>query len=286
MKKILSAVLALVICLSVMPSAFAASVRGDANLDGKVNSIDALLILRYSVGLEDDSYDGYTYDVNGDYAINSLDALRVLMIAVKNDDPLTYGKKELLKFYSDAMTTSCMETTAITYTSEYVSRLVNDYDSSDYVDFYDPFNDVAYFENGYDEEYEMTSFDYCPYPWIEEDAVKGAEIKLVDGKYRVEITLVAEGATFDDPVPYYNAVYAVNYVDCTNSGLEDYFITDSSVYYSGTKISAIITTDGYLEFIEIEIPFEIDMDLEHYEEYLYLSATETGRIMDSYTFEF
>ena len=141
-------------------------------------------------------------------------------------------------------------------------------------------------ENGYDEEYEMTSFDYCPYPWIEEDAVKGAEIKLVDGKYRVEITLVAEGATFDDPVPYYNAVYAVNYVDCTNSGLEDYFITDSSVYYSGTKISAIITTDGYLEFIEIEIPFEIDMDLEHYEEYLYLSATETGRIMDSYTFEF
>ena len=90
MKKFLSVILALVICVSVMPFAFAASVRGDANLDGSVNSVDALLILRYAVGLEDEVFNEYTYDVNGDYVINSTDALRILMIAVKKDDPLTY----------------------------------------------------------------------------------------------------------------------------------------------------------------------------------------------------
>lgn len=286
MKKFLSVILALVICVSVTPFAFAASVRGDADLNGSVNSIDALLILRYSVGLEDEVFNEYTYDVNGDYSINSVDALRVLMIAVKNDNPLTYGKKELLKFYSDAMSTACKETSAITYTSEYTSRLVNDYDSADYVDFYEPYHDVAYFNNGYNEEYDMTAFDYCPYPWIEDSAVKSAEIKLFEGKYRVKITLVSEGATYDEPMPYYNTAYAANYADCTFSGLEDYYITDSSAYYSGTTLSAIITADGYLEHLEIDMPFEIDMDLEHYEEYVYLSATETGKIIDSYTFEF
>ncbi|MBQ7044788.1 MAG: dockerin type I repeat-containing protein [Clostridia bacterium] len=286
MKKFLSVILALVICVSVMPFAFAASVRGDANLDGSVNSVDALLILRYAVGLEDEVFNEYTYDVNGDYAINSTDALRILMIAVENDNPLTYGKKELLKFYSDAMTTSCLETSEITYTSEYTSRLVNDYDEADYVDFYEPFNDVAYFENGYNEEYDMVAFDYCPYPWIEEAAVADAKIELVDGKYRVTITLVAEGATYDEPMPYYNATYAANYTDCTFSGLEDYFVTDSSAYYAGTTLNAIINADGYLEYLEIDMPFEIDMDLEHYEADWYLSATEKGKIIDSYTFQF
>lgn len=285
MKKLLSLVLAVVLCLSVMPFAFAASVRGDANLDGSVNSIDALLILRYSVGLEDEVFNEYTYDVNGDYAVNSLDALRVLLISVKNDDPLTYSKKELLKFYSDAMTTSCLETKKITYSTEYTSRLVNDYDSSDYVDFYEPYHDSATFEEGLD-EYGYPAFDYCPYPWIEDAAVASAEIELFEGKYRVKITLAPEGATYDEPMPYYNAVYAANYTDCSFSGLEDYFVTDSSAYYEGTTLSAVITPDGYMEYLEIYMPFEVDMDLEAYEGDYYLSASEKGNIIDSYNFEF
>ncbi len=58
----------------------------DVNLDGKVNSTDALLILQYAVGRE--VYikpDGlFNADANGDGKINSTDALAVLKISVNN----------------------------------------------------------------------------------------------------------------------------------------------------------------------------------------------------------
>lgn len=284
-KRILSVMLALVICVSVMPFAFAASVRGDANFDGKTNSTDALLILKYSVGQEVEDYDDYLFDVNGDYTVNSTDALRVLMISVGNDDPLTYNKKEILKFYSDALITACKETTKIEYNSVYDSILVNDDNESEYIEFNSPWDMEAYFENGYD-EYGDSSLDYCPYPWIEEEATTDVKIKKIDGGYTVEIKLIEETADYEEPWPYYNYIYTADYADCTISGLEDYYVADATSYFEGSTIVATITDDGYLEKLYIEIPFELYMYMESYEGYYYLNATETGMITDTYTFTF
>ncbi len=82
--RITAIVTALVIASSLFTCAFAA-LKGDVNLDSSVNSIDALLILRYKVGL-DKSINEKMADVNGDGKINSMDALSVLRIKVGLDE--------------------------------------------------------------------------------------------------------------------------------------------------------------------------------------------------------
>lgn len=59
-------------------------VPGDANGDGDINSRDALLVLRYSVG-EEVSMIRDNADVTGDGEINSRDALMILRYSVGDD---------------------------------------------------------------------------------------------------------------------------------------------------------------------------------------------------------
>ena len=51
---------------------------GDVNCDGKVNSDDAVLILRYVVGYKDNSFNGDYGDINNDGKVNSDDAVKIL----------------------------------------------------------------------------------------------------------------------------------------------------------------------------------------------------------------
>ncbi len=80
MKKLLSLILAAVFLFS-MSSVASAKALGDVNGDLSVNSMDALLVLQYSVGTLK-TIDKNAADVNGDNSINSLDALIILQIAV------------------------------------------------------------------------------------------------------------------------------------------------------------------------------------------------------------
>lgn len=273
-KRILSAMLALVICVSVMPFAFAASIRGDANLDGKTNSIDALLILKYTVGQEVDVFNEYTFDVNGDYSVNSTDALRVLMLSVGNDDPLTYNKKELLKFYSDALLSSYTTTDRIDYSERYKSTLVNDADSSQKIEFDDDYADTFVFTDGYD-EYGFTPVDYFPLPWIYEEGVKDVSITETDKGYELKITLIEEKTTFDDPIPPYHADHA-GYSDCTLSGFEDAWVEDSSATHFGAVITAQISTQGNVTMLHVDSPFVINMTLATEYDSSTIDVTETG----------
>ena len=146
-KKLTAALIAIVLCLSVLPFASAKEdvtviLRGDANCDGVVNSSDALLALRYAVGHSDPEFDPYWGDLNGDREINSTDALRILQIAVGSDNPSKYNEEELLKFYSDAFTMSCQDPVTISYYSQYESVLYNNDDYSDYTEFYDEYEYV------------------------------------------------------------------------------------------------------------------------------------------------
>ena len=61
---------------------------GDFNLDGKVDSTDALMILRYDVGKleEADGLQLLTADVTGDSKVDSADALKVLRFDVGNTE--------------------------------------------------------------------------------------------------------------------------------------------------------------------------------------------------------
>ena len=55
---------------------------GDVDKDGSLNSVDALSILKHSVGFEVKNFDEDLADVNGDGNINSSDALTVLNVSV------------------------------------------------------------------------------------------------------------------------------------------------------------------------------------------------------------
>lgn len=93
MKKTLSIILSAVIAASAFGISASARTLGDVNGDKSANSSDALKILTYSVGMEND-IDKTAADVNCDGSINSSDALIVLNISVgKYEGPTTVEYK-------------------------------------------------------------------------------------------------------------------------------------------------------------------------------------------------
>lgn len=108
----LSVILAVVIAVGCMVCSSAASGKyGDLDNDGKINSSDALAVLKHSVGSTLLTGDSLVYgDVNADSNINSADALLVLQYAVgkissfpaeKPSAPAT--KADILKCYTQAI---------------------------------------------------------------------------------------------------------------------------------------------------------------------------------------
>ena len=84
-KRILSAISFVVIFSVVFCNVFtthASSPNGDINSDGKVNSMDALIVLQYSVGLSVDIKNFRAGDVNGDMILNSVDALIIYKLVL------------------------------------------------------------------------------------------------------------------------------------------------------------------------------------------------------------
>lgn len=270
-KRILSAVLALVICVSVMPFAFAASVRGDANFDGETNSIDALLILKYTVGQEVENYDDYLFDVNGDYTVNSTDALRVLMMSVGNDDPCTYMYKEIAKYYSDALWTSYFETTEVDYSVSMngsLTRLVGEgIDQEGTIESY-PFgsnySDKAYFENGYDAE-GYTPYDYFIDPWIYSDGLSETQITENETGYEVMVQIKEERTTSEDPFAEYITPHTGFYFDFIFDENGEVW-GENGMLTSWASITAQVNHDGYVEKLVCKVYFNGEM---------YLASTQT-----------
>lgn len=94
MKKYVLAMISFVVIFSVVfCNVFvtqASNPVGDVNGDGKVNSSDALAVLRYSVGLSTGIKDMTPGDINHDGKINSNDALIILKISVGLANPKDY----------------------------------------------------------------------------------------------------------------------------------------------------------------------------------------------------
>ena len=111
MKKIIAVAAALVmIFCAVCPAAFAADIKlGDTDLNGKVNSSDALKTLQAAAGLVTLSDEAFaSADVNADNRANSSDALLILQYATgliskfpaeKQDEKDPSTIPEILEFY-------------------------------------------------------------------------------------------------------------------------------------------------------------------------------------------
>ncbi len=84
LKKILALSIAAVMTLSLFVTSFAAY-KGDIDGNGEINSTDALIALKCSVGSYDGEVDMTLADMDGNGTINSTDALKILRISVGLD---------------------------------------------------------------------------------------------------------------------------------------------------------------------------------------------------------
>lgn len=99
MKKCLLALVSFIVIFSVVFCnvfvTHASNLIGDVNGDGKVNSTDALIVLKYSVGLSVNAKDITLGDLNHDNKVNSADALIILKISVGLAKPGDYTTKPI-----------------------------------------------------------------------------------------------------------------------------------------------------------------------------------------------
>lgn len=116
MKKFISLFLVIIMAFACSVGASARLV-GDVNSDSRVNSIDALYILRKSVGNDDGMNENYM-DVNADGKINSVDALVVLMISVGKYNGDLEVEDELITNYKAQIIDPVMTTGKFTFTTE------------------------------------------------------------------------------------------------------------------------------------------------------------------------
>lgn len=289
-KRLTAIILATVLCLSFVPLASAEGItvvlRGDVNGDGMVNSSDALLVLRNAVGHYDADFSDYWADLNGDGKINSTDALRILQISVGSDDPSKYSDEELLKFYSDALSMSCQDPMDISYYTCYESVMYNDYDETDFVEFYTEDEYTVNYVDGYD-SYGDSAFDLCPATWIDIDDISSVTYEKDEyGYHCITITLKEEWTDYNNPVPEKTYKYTSTYSDCTVSGIDSLNVYNASGDFYETEITAYINPEGFVTALHILMPFYLYMSLEDVDGYHYADVTEYGYIYDSYYFYF
>lgn len=94
MKKFISIILAVVLgCSMFGVTAFAETLSGDANADGKITAIDARIILQVVAGLKTDE-DTTLYDINADGDVSAVDARIVLQIVAGLTEHPDTAKKD------------------------------------------------------------------------------------------------------------------------------------------------------------------------------------------------
>ncbi len=258
MKKFISILTALTFAAALTVGSSAMLFLGDVNKDEKVNSTDALSILRYIVGLDvGGNFDRAAADINGDGAINSADALSVLRITVglEKTYELPSEKQEILSFYNSALDKTYAKTTEIeeTVTDDYglwVDIPVTD--EGQRMNFGpDTYN--YFFTDGLD-EYGNAPEDIAPNSLLTEEMIKQISIKKIKNGYEVNLELWFEEAGLSEvPEIQYCGGVPFYYI---NDETDDFEYNGGQIMYIGTKVTAFINEDGYVESFDVYVPYE------------------------------
>ncbi len=113
MKKLLALSLAITLFLTLALPSFAVY-KGDVNNDGTINSTDALIVLKYSVG-SIETIDKAVADMNNDGNINSTDALKILRISVGLEESEDIHKHNYITTVTNK---TCKDDAKVTYTCD------------------------------------------------------------------------------------------------------------------------------------------------------------------------
>ncbi len=260
------------IAASAAAIAFATDYMGDVNDDGAVNSSDALLILRHSVGDDTATLNLKKADINADSVVNSSDALSVLRMSVGLDEliefkeeekkdeknPVDYNKAEAVAYYNAALKKA--------YESENVT-IAKKTNVTVTIDDLTAFRDLA---NSLIKEYAVPTeatetFKSEPEKAekflvptaLEANGAKETKVEATDNGYKVTITLV------DEKVDYKTAPKYNTQASLPLTGIEalakQYKVTvkSSSLDYTGTVLTAEIDKEGNILSLNHTMPLQL-----------------------------
>lgn len=277
-KKVLCALLVLVILLASSLTAFAAT-AGDVNSDGKVNSTDALCILKHSVGQTPSGFNKSTADMNTDGKINSTDALIVLKISVGMTDQ-TMSKEEIVKLYNDSLKKSYEQNKCTLVISTDVDVAVNKFlmDGQENSEMTDMLEDILSDTEYEDEKYTFfkgktikgeKAEDVLASTEIDSSEVKNATaVKHGDG-YKLTFNLFAYTQSADDMVEDMTGIVYFEY---------------ATMEYPNTEIIAVIDSQGRISSIEATIPCNLKASMTEAEMQMYMDVNLTQT--STYTFSY
>lgn len=274
-KKIFAAVLAAGMTVSAIPVANAASAKrykGDVNLDGVVNSVDALVILADSISGEVSMMDLELADMNGDGKVNSADALMVLqtvvgqrkLIEIIEDPMLSYTKNQIVQFYTDALQKTYSQKVTIDKAED--TQIVIDTLKPDSLK---SLANNLISKNAKVEKDKQTirTSSYCETflvpAKLEAAGAKSAKILRTDKGHKVEITLVEEKVDYLT-APKYNT-QASNPVAGMKEIIDGVGVTVNKINfdYKGTVIVAEIGEDGKMISLNHKMPMNFELDCKY-----------------------
>lgn len=247
-KKVLCTLLVLGILLASSVMAFAAT-SGDVNSDSKVNSTDALCILKHSVGQTPSGFNKSTADMNADGKINSIDALIVLKISVGMADQ-TMSKEEIVKFYNDSLKKSYEQFRCTLVISTDVDVTVNEFlmNGQENPEMTDMLENILSNTEYEDEKYTFfkgktingeKAEDVLASIELESSEIKSATaVKYGDG-YKLTFNLFAYTQSADDMAGDMTDLMGFEY---------------ATAEYPNTEIIAITDATGRISSIDINIP--------------------------------
>ncbi len=252
MKKIIAVISALSIAASLTIGTSAANL-GDVNGDGKINSADALSVLKYSVGISEKGFIKANADVNRDGSINSVDALKILKVSVglemMDDTPIS--EKEIVDFYNTALNKTYSQAKKIKIVTDEVCTYT--FNGEKTVFGSDPIETEAEFVNGLDED-DFPVSAYGPDTKLTEDMLNSVAFIKNSNSNEIRMVIKPEKvAVRKDSV--YNAAGGFPFESSFDgTELKDY--TSGSVTYTGTEIKAVIDNSGRVTELTVKTPYD------------------------------
>lgn len=260
MKKFITVLSAITLAAALTVGSSAAYL-GDVDKDGSINSVDALSILKHSVGFEVKNFDEDLADVNGDGNINSADALTVLNVSVGilNAETILSDKEEILKFYNETIDKTYAKAKKITFSIDDEYDYTFDDNETEHIkDVSDKYE--VYFTDGADED-GYTPYAYAPNSELDLSMLSDIRMRKRANGYVVELTIKDENTDYMDDFNYQIAggmpiIYVSN---------DEFDYVLCSTNYPATHVVATIDWQGYIESFYVDVPYTTNS----YIEYLY-----------------
>lgn len=268
-KAAVSLTIAAAVSLPLSANIFAADYMGDVNGDGNVNSSDALAVLNYAVGNEDENFLLERADLNGDESVNSSDALLILQTSVGMIDmieigsektPLDFDKAEIIDYYNQALKSA--------YASENLTVNKKTGFSNVIISSFSPYS-VDTVNNLIEKELKDTdetkSFNgdaaaaeaFLVPNALESDGAKEAAIAETENGYKISITLVEEKVDYKT-APKYNTQASVPVTGLADIASQNSIkVKSSELDYQGTVITAEVDKEGKLVSLEHHMPVNV-----------------------------